>query len=67
MEYASGLTYTALSRAKELENIAFEPFPTLERITNIFNKNRFKIRLNEENWLKNEEKKHKEKRSIAKD
>ena len=67
MEYASGLTYTALSRAKELENIAFEPFPTLERITNIFNKDRFKIRLNEEDRLKNEEKKHKEKRSIAKD
>ena len=52
-EFASGLTYTALSRAKKLENIAFEPddFPTLERIMRIFNKDPFKERLLEEKRL----------------
>ena len=52
-EFASGRTYTALSRAKKLENIAFEPddFPTLERIMRIFNKDPFKERLLEEKRL----------------
>ena len=58
-EFAPGLTYTALSRAKELENIAFDPkLPSCNRITNIFNV-RFEIRLDEEKRLKNEEIKRK--------
>ena len=51
-EFATGLTYTALSRAKELENIAFEPFPLLERIANLSKSKMFQNRLNEENRLK---------------
>ena len=52
-EFASGLTYTALSRAKKFENIAFEPddFPTLDRIMRILNKDIFKERLLEEKRL----------------
>ena len=37
-EFASGLTYTAISCATKLENIAFHPFPTLGRILQGFNK-----------------------------
>ena len=50
-EFASGLTYTAISRATKLENIAFEPFPTLERMMQGFGKARFKERLAEEKRL----------------
>ena len=47
-EFASGLTYTALSRATKLENIKFEPFPSLIRMTEqIFNA-KFRKRVNEE-------------------
>ena len=56
-EFAAGLTYTALSRAKKLENIAFENFPDLRRIRNIFKGKRFINRLEEEKRLL---KKHKE-------
>ena len=54
-EYASGLTYTALSRAKKLENIAFDPFPGPERITNISTNKMFKIRVKEEDRLRDKE------------
>ena len=50
-EFASGLTYTALSRTTKLQNIRFEPFPSLERITDIFRTNKFKKRLEEEKRL----------------
>ena len=49
-EFASGLTYTAISRATKLENIAFHPFPTLGRILQGFNKS-FRERLAEEKRL----------------
>ena len=51
-EYASGLTYTALSRAKKLENIAFDPLPLHIWIMNIFKSPRFKKRLKEEERLR---------------
>ena len=59
-EYASGLTYTALSRAKKLENIAFDPFPQVKRIENIKEKYLFRIRLNEEDRLRDKEKERQE-------
>ena len=54
-EFATGLTYTALSRAKELKNIAFEPFPELDRIANLSKSAMFQNRRNEENRLKKKE------------
>ena len=55
-EFASGLTYTALSRAKKLQNIRFDTsfdnhFPSLLRFKNIFTQNKFKKRLHEETRL----------------
>ena len=55
-EFASGLTYTALSRAKKLQNIRFDTsfdnhFPSLLRFKNIFTQNKFKKRLQEETRL----------------
>ena len=50
-EYASGLTYTALSRTTHLDRIAFDPFPSLERFGIIFKAQRFKKRLAEERRL----------------
>ena len=48
-EFASGLTYTALSRTTKLENIKFEQFPDEKRMTDkIFNNPKFKKRLKEE-------------------
>ena len=49
-DFAPGLTYTALSRAKKLENIAFDPFPSVYRLANI---KRFEARLTEEQRLMN--------------
>ena len=52
-EFASGLTYTAISRATKLENIAFYPeFPTYARFSEIFSKKRFKEWLDEEERLR---------------
>ena len=51
-EFSSGLTYTALSRAKKLQDIAFDIFPTVHRIMEIFRSERFKERLAEEERLK---------------
>ena len=54
IEFASGLTYTAISRAKKLENVAFDPFPDLERFIKIWKKKpRFDRRLKEEKMLQN--------------
>ena len=51
-EYASGLTYTALSRTTHLQNIAFDPkFPPLDRFKSIFWTKRFQKRLAEEKRL----------------
>ena len=51
-DFASGLTYTAISRVTKLENIAFDyPFPNLKRFTNIFKTKKFRQRLSEEKRL----------------
>ena len=50
-KYASGLTYTALSRAKKIENIAFDPLPYINRIRKMFKGKRFNNRLEEEKRL----------------
>ena len=50
-EFAQGLTYTAISRATKLENIAFDKFPPQDRIMSIFRSDRFKERLLEEKRL----------------
>ena len=47
-EFASGLTYTGLSRAKKFQNVKFDPFPSEQRIKNIFTTNKFKKRVKEE-------------------
>ena len=51
-EFSSGLTYTALSRAKKLEDIAFEVPLSFDRIMEIFNSDRFRQRLAEEERLR---------------
>ena len=51
-DFAPGLTYTALSRAKKIENIAFDPFPSVHRLAHI---KRFPARLTEEQRLLNME------------
>ena len=51
-EFATGLTYTAISRATKLENIAFDPeFPTFKRFDDISKKTQFQERLKEEERL----------------
>ena len=51
-EFSSGLTYTALSRAKKLQDIAFEVPLSFDRIMGIFNSDRFTQRLAEEERLR---------------
>ena len=43
-EFASGLTYTAMSRNKSIENMCLHPFPDYCRFLNIFNGQTFKRR-----------------------
>ena len=47
-----GLTYTALSRARKFENLAFDPMPSVERIKRVFNLPTFTKRLEEDVRLK---------------
>ena len=47
-EYAIGLTYTAISRCKTFENLAFLPFPNGHRIFGISKRNAFKFRLKQD-------------------
>ena len=47
-----GLTYTALSRARKFENLAFDPMPSVERIKRPFNFPTFTKRLKEDAKLK---------------
>ena len=47
-----GLTYTALSRARKFENLAFDPMPSVERIKRVSNYPTFKKRLKEDVILK---------------
>ena len=51
-EFAVGMTYTALSRARKFENLAFDPMPSVERIKRVSNYPTFKKRLKEDVILK---------------
>ena len=42
-EFASGLTYTALTRVKSLEHLCFAVMPSIQRIKNIFRTKSFKL------------------------
>ena len=50
-EFALGLTYTAISRCKKLKNLAFDPYPSYQRIGGIFHKPGFKTRREEDKRL----------------
>ena len=50
-EFSIGLTYTALSRAKQLEGIAFDPTPTWKRFSAFCQRKEFQNRLKEEKRL----------------
>ena len=50
--FAQGLTYTALSRAKRFEQMAFDPAPSLGRLNSFMATDKFKARLREEKRLK---------------
>ena len=52
-EFSIGLTYTALSRAKQLEGVAFDPTPTWKRFSSFCKRVEFKNRLKEEKRLEN--------------
>ena len=41
-EFACGITYTAVSRVRNLQSLAFDPMSNFVRITNIFNSSSFK-------------------------
>ena len=46
------MTYTALSRARKFENLAFDPMPSVERIKKVFKFPTFTNRLKEDVNLK---------------
>ena len=50
-EFSIGLTYTALSRAKQLEGVAFDPTPTWKRFSSFCKRVEFQNRLKEEKRL----------------
>ena len=43
-EFSNGLTYTAISRCKKIEMLAFKPMESCKRFTSIFQANVFKYR-----------------------
>jgi ATP-dependent DNA helicase PIF1 len=43
-EFASGLTYTAMSRNKAIDDMCLKPFPCMDRFLNVFNGKNFKMR-----------------------
>ena len=51
-EFASGLSYTAISRCKKIQNLAFDPFPTWIRFRDMFKTDNFKAKLREEEKIK---------------
>ena len=51
-EFCLGLTYTALSRSKSLEKIAFDPMPSFDRITKFAKRAKFLLRLTEDERLR---------------
>ena len=63
-EFANGLTYTAISRCRKIENLAFYPFENYRRFAVIFRKSIFKERLC--NDLKEKVSDEKTRKSMAK-
>ena len=55
-EYCNGLTYTALSRCKEIKNLALINFPPYTRIRNLQNSPTFIVRLNEDKYSRERQK-----------
>ena len=55
-EYCNGLTYTALSRCKEIRNLALINFPPYTRIRNLQNSPTFIVRLNEDKYSRERQK-----------
>ena len=55
-EYCNGLTYTALSRCKEIKNLALVNFPPFIRIRDLQNSPRFIVRLNEDKYSRDRQK-----------
>ena len=56
-EFSIGLTYTALSRCKKFEDLAFDPLPYYNRMVSYFKSDVFKYRRDEDNRLFEMEKK----------
>ena len=52
-EFCIGLCYTALSRCKSLDNMAFEPMPGFKRLTCYIKRAKFLMRLEEDERLLN--------------
>ena len=50
-EDSCGITYTGMSRVKDIKNLAFKPMPTLDRFKSIFRMQMFKERMAEEKRL----------------
>ena len=50
-EFTIGLAYTALSRGRSLDRIAFEPMPGFKRLTGFFKRMKFLQRLEEDKRL----------------
>ena len=55
-EFASGLSYTAISRCTKLKNLSFSPYPSYQRFRGIFSSKMFKMRIEEEKRLNSLEK-----------
>ena len=51
-EFAAGLTYTALTRARCLQDMAFLPMPTLARLENVLKSKTFRTQLADDNKKK---------------
>ena len=51
-EFSVGLSYTAMSRVKRIQNLAFDPMPSLKRLTQFSNWKVFKERIEEDKRLK---------------
>jgi ATP-dependent DNA helicase PIF1 len=60
-EFAYGLTYTSVSRCREFENLAFDPFPSYQRFRGSMNSKKFKQRLKEDAMQVEQEKTFREK------
>ena len=54
-EFATGLSYTAISRCRKIKNLSFSPFPNYTRFRNMFQNQAFKDKVNENKNLEEKE------------